>query len=489
MDLSITSLPKLPNRFDPALTLQSLGSKYEWVGLRFIQESSQTLIAEDGQMRAPTMDLSRGVQIEVRAGGQIAYASTSDLSPASIEATAQQAFKKAQLQQQHGIELSSVTRPAHKGTYSTHKVRGLDTLSRNQIMDVARQASSQMKNNPLISKAMGMVRYTHRLQHWVTSDGADITQEFDLWASDFNCIATQGSQVERRSFSGGQALCYQGGSEILDLPWILEKCKQNQSQAIELLSAPNCPSKVTDLVLAPDQMLLQIHESIGHPLELDRILGDERNYAGWSFVQPKDFGTLQYGSKLLNVVFDPTAPTGFATYAFDDEGLPATREYLIKDGLLLRPLGGAESQFRSGLPGVANSRTSSWSRAPIDRMANIDVLPGNSTFDQIISNVEDGIYMISNRSWSIDDYRNKFQFGCEYAREIKNGKLGQVYKSPNYRGECLNFWRALEQVGDASTFERYGSPYCGKGEPSQIIRVSHASPTCHFKNIEIFGGA
>ncbi len=239
----------------------------------------------------------------------------------------------------------------------------------------------------------------------------------------------------------------------------------------------------------PDQMMLQIHESIGHPLELDRILGDERNFAGWSFVKPEMFGSYQYGSALLNVSFDPELPGEAASYAYDDDGTPAAKAYLIRRGILERPLGGALSAQRAGLPGVANSRASNWNRAPIDRMANLNIEPGDASLEQLIAGTERGILMRTNTSWSIDDHRNKFQFGCEFGQLIENGKLTQVVRKPNYRGISANFWRSLRAVGDASTFRVHGTPYCGKGEPAQVIRVGHASPACVFADVDVFGGA
>lgn len=232
--------------------------------------------------------------------------------------------------------------------------------------------------------------------------------------------------------------------------------------------------------------MLQIHESIGHPLELDRILGDERNYAGWSFVQPSDFGNLRYGSSLMNVTFDPTKQNSLASYAFDDGGNPARREILIEQGVLKRGLGSVESQERSGLPGVANFRSSSWNRAPIDRMANVNLEPGTSTLEEMIASIEDGILMSTNRSWSIDDRRNKFQFGCEHGRLIKKGKLASLVRNPNYRGVTVDFWNRLSSVGQIAA--TYGTPFCGKGEPSQVIRVGHSSPPCLFRGVDVFGG-
>ncbi|NCQ42612.1 MAG: TldD/PmbA family protein, partial [Cyanobacteria bacterium] len=217
------------------------------------------------------------------------------------------------------------------------------------------------------------------------------------------------------------------------------------------------------------------------------ILGDERNYAGSSFVKLSDFGNLAYGSSMMNITFDPTVQGELASYGFDDAGLKAEKEYLIKDGILLRGLGSLESQARANVLGVANFRSSSWNRAPIDRMANLNLESGNSSFNDIISSIEHGVYMKSNRSWSIDDYRNKFQFGCEYAVLIENGQLTKTLRNPNYRGVTKHFWHNLIHVGDNSTREFYGTPYCGKGEPNQSIRVGHASPICAFKNIQVFG--
>jgi predicted Zn-dependent protease len=233
-----------------------------------------------------------------------------------------------------------------------------------------------------------------------------------------------------------------------------------------------------DLLLMPDQMMLQIHESIGHPLELDRILGDERNYAGTSFVTPDMIGTYRYGSPLLNVTYDPL-PGELATYAFDDEGAEARKTHLIKDGLLVSALGG---------PGVANSRASGWNRPPIHRMANINVEPGAALLDEMIGSVRRGVLMRTNLSWSIDDSRNKFQFGCEWGELIEDGRRAGVVRNPNYRGVSATFWRSLRAVGGPQTFEVHGTRFCGKGEPNQAIHCGHAAPACLFAGVDVFGG-
>jgi predicted Zn-dependent protease len=287
--------------------------------------------------------------------------------------------------------------------------------------------------------------------------------------------ANQGVETQSRSLEHAQ----QGGLEQIARSG-LEGCGERLArQALELLGAPDCPSGRMDLLLMPDQMMLQIHESIGHPLELDRILGDERNYAGTSFVTPEMLGSYRYGSDLLNVTYDPTRPEELASFAFDDEGAQARKAYLIRNGVLLAPLGG---------PAVANSRASGWNRPPIHRMANLNVEPGASTLTQMIGAVERGVLMRTNVSWSIDDSRNKFQFGCEWGERIEGGRVTGVVKNPNYRGVSATFWRSLKMVGDASTFEVHGTRYCGKGEPNQGIHCGHAAPACLFSDVDVFGG-
>ena len=193
--------------------------------------------------------------------------------------------------------------------------------------------------------------------------------------------------------------------------------------------------------------------------------------------------------ELLNVTFDPTVPGELASFGWDDEGYPATRQLLIEDGILIRGLGGTISQQRSGVPGVANARATSWNRPPIDRMANLNVEPGDLSLDALIGRVERGVMMASNTSWSIDDSRNKFQFGCEIGWLIEDGEVKGLVRNPNYRGISATFWRNLTGVGDASTWQVLGTPYCGKGEPNQVIRVGHASPACLFSKVDVFGGA
>jgi predicted Zn-dependent protease len=346
----------------------------------------------------------------------------------------------------------------------------------------------QLKINDKIIQTTATVGTDQKETWFVSSNGSEIYQNILSLSHHFGAIAQDGTIVQQRSNNGAHANSYQGGWELFKQDNLWHQVQKVGEQALELLTAEECPNTRTNLVLAPDQMMLQIHESIGHPLEIDRILGDERNYAGGSFVTKDDFGKLEYGSPLMNITFDPTVPGEFASYSFDDTGAAATKEYVIKKGILQRGLGSLESQARADLPGVACARACSWNRPPIDRMANLNLEPGNATFEEIISGIEHGIYMESNRSWSIDDQRYKFQFGCEYAKLIENGKLTKTLRNPNYRATTPEFWHSLIKVGNDTNWQIYGTPFCGKGEPNQAISVGHGSPVCEFANVEVFGG-
>ena len=476
------------------LDLQSLLAAVDvpadWVGIREVTETHSPRIVRDGVPEVNGCFTTQGLMVEVLADGQFGYYGTPNITSVGISDAAKKAYAQAIRAANHATyKFTDAARPANVGSYQSPFVKEMDTISPGELNKILLDAYTQLKVSDKIVSARAVVQTIQTLSRFVSSNGSDITQDFLMLEFDLSATAADGANQQTRTFGGMRGTCRQMGMEFFDKWELLVIAQKIGEQAIELLDADECPTGEMDLVIASDQMMLQIHESVGHALEIDRILGDERNYAGWSFVNMDDFGKLQYGSKLMNITFDPTLSSEFASYGYDDGGLEATREYIIKNGVLLRGLGGMESQIRSGVPGVANFRASSWNRAPIDRMANINLEPGNSSFDEIIGAVENGVYMESNRSWSIDDYRNKFQFGCEYAKLIENGKMTKTLRNPNYRGISNPFWNSLKMVGDNDTFGIYGTPNCGKGEPNQVIRVGHASPVCMFKNVQVFGGA
>jgi len=436
----------------------------------------------------PGLAQNRGVHITLMDRGGCAYAATSALTREGLQAACEQALQWLEPSRRHALfEAQQLPRPQHSGRYVTPVAVPWEDWTLAEKLALLQDIDRMLQAGDCIVDRQACLSRRETEVMLLSSDGVTIGQTFHHIIPGYTAVANRGTQTQMRS-GGGWHSARQGGLEQLadfDFP---DGARQVAEEAIALVEAPECPVTTADLLLMPSQMMLQIHESIGHPLELDRILGDERNYAGTSFVTPDMFGSYRYGSRLLNVTFDPGVTQEMASYAFDDEGTAAERSYLIREGILLRPLGGATSQARAGMPGVANARACDWNRPAIDRMANLNLEPGDSSFEELVSCIEYGVLMDTNRSWSIDDSRNKFQFGCELGRLIKDGELRGLVRNPNYRGISATFWRNLAAVGDARSFEIWGTPSCGKGEPNQMIHVGHASPACVFRNVEIFGG-
>ena len=465
--------------------LNNINIPADWIGIRQVKETTTYRVIRDGNPEQNSIDLDQGIMIEVLANGQFGYYGTHSLDYDSINAAAKRAYDIAINSSKYSnYSYTESVRPKAEGNYSSpYKIKNLDL---DQLMNLLTKSNQILKGSDKIVTAMSMARIVDMNMKYVSSNGSDLEQNFLYVGPGFRAIAQDGNIIQSRSYTDQ---CQQTGMEVFDEDFVMKKCESICKEAVELLTADECPNEKMDLVLHSDQMLLQIHESIGHALEVDRILGDERNYAGWSFVNLEDFGKLKYGSEIMNITFDPTIQNEFASYGFDDTGNKATKEYIIKEGILQRGLGGLESQERAKVKGVANVRACSWNRAPIDRMANLNLEPGDATLDEMISSVERGIFLQTNRSWSIDDFRNKFQFGCEYGQLIENGQLTKTVKNPNYRAVSTPFWNSLKKVGNSDTFGVYGTPYCGKGEPNQCVRVGHAAPVCVFDSVDIFGGA
>lgn len=474
-------MAKLP--FSAEDFFRANSGRAEWIGLRYVRERTTHRFIRNEKPDLNRSGVDEGAMVEVLIDGHFGHSATSDLSADGLKEALDRALAETKSASAKKVfHFSEAERPLSQGRYQSPSEISLAKQDAGAINALLAKITKAMDQSPkIVSRtAHAMLVETHL--EFFSSRGSHQQQSFDLVHLALGATAVEGTESQSRHFSQTG----QWGTEVFNEGKLLKEANRVGREALELLAAENCPSEAMDIILMPDQMMLQIHESIGHPLELDRILGDERNYAGWSFVQQKDFGNLRYGSDLMNISFDPAAKHEYASYAFDDSGTPATKEFLIEGGILKRGLGSSESQRRSNLKGVANFRASSWNRAPIDRMANINMEPGKSTLESMISSVKRGVLMHTNRSWSIDDYRNKFQFGCEYGQFIEEGKITRTVRNPNYRGTTVDFWNRLAAVGDS--VEVHGTPYCGKGEPNQVIRVGHNSPPCLFKGVEVFGG-
>jgi predicted Zn-dependent protease len=480
----------------PAAAVPAAPSPGARVTVRFVDETAERLLVRRSLVQPVEITRDRGAMVSVWRRGGIGYCATADLSAEGLRAAALVADRWAALVERHGVfdglDLRGLldASPLPDGVNAP----GEPLPPRGELVDLLREESEAMRADPRIVSWSARLHVTRREQALYV-DGALRSQAAQRFVEpNLEATAVEGAVSQTRSL-GGQynGFCRQGGFEVVRASGLLRGGERIAREAIELLEAPECPTGTMDLLLMPDQMMLQIHESIGHPLELDRILGDERNFAGASFVTLEMFGAYAYGSRLLDVSFDPTVPGELAGYAADDDGEAARKVWLIREGVLQRPLGGALSRARAAargaaLEGTANSRAVGWHRPPIDRMANLNVEPGDTPFDAMVASVERGVLMRTNVSWSIDDARNAFQFGCEWGHLIEDGRLTNVVRNPGYRGVSATFWRSLAAVGDAASVEVLGTPFCGKGEPGQVARVGHASPPCLFRAVDVFGG-
>ena len=459
----------------------------EFWSLRLVYKRFETLTLRQGVLQPPQVSLSCGAHVTLIDRGGWAYAATSQLDRSGFRKAIEQALVWTEISRRQAVSTDCVPRPERSGHYHTAVQRPWDNLSVTDKIDLLQSASNAVRVGGSIVDWQTQLAHCTTRCVLITSDGCEIEQHFEQLMPGIEVVANDGTQTQRRS-GGGWRSGRQGGAEQLAAFGFPGDARRIAEEALALLDAPECPSGCMSVLLMPNQMALQIHESIGHALELDRILGDERNFAGGSFLSLDMCGTYRYGSELLNITFDPTLPGEVATRAFDDEGTPAEKEYLIRRGILQRFLGSASSQARSGAPGVASAFASDWNRPAIDRMGNLNMEPGESSMDELIGLVENGVLMDTNLSWSIDDKRNKFQFGCELGRVILDGELQHVVKNPNYRGISAGFWRDLAGVGNADTFEIWSASFCGKGEPQQQAQIGHAAPACVFHDVEVFGG-
>jgi TldD protein len=319
-----------------------------------------------------------------------------------------------------------------------------------------------------------------------STEGSLIEQEITECGAGISATTIDQGEVQVRSYPNS----FRGNFATRGYEWIeglkiRDHAERVAEEAVQLLTAKPCPSGISTLILDGSQLALQVHESIGHPIELDRILGAEASYAGTSFLKPEMVGLFQYGSDQLNVVADATFPGGLGTFGFDDEGMKAQRVPIISRGMLVNLLTSRETAAILGKESNGTMRADGWNRLPLIRMTNINLEPGEWTLPQMIADTEEGLFLSTNRSWSIDDKRINFQFGTEIGWEIKGGKLSAMVKNPTYTGITPQFWSACDAVANRDHWQMWGTPNCGKGEPGQVAHVGHGTAPARFRNVRV----
>jgi TldD protein len=345
-----------------------------------------------------------------------------------------------------------------------------------------------LRRHPGVSLAEASMQFERRRQVFASTLGSLIDQTRCLTGAGFAALSYKDGEIQRRSYPNSFGGQYQlKGYELVEELRLLENAPRVAEEAVALHSADQCPEGEFDLILDSSQLGLQIHESIGHPIELDRVLGSEANYAGMSFLTLDQLGRLRYGSEIVNVVCDARLEhgPGLGTFAFDDEGVPAQATDIIRGG---RFVGYMTSRETAAAIGATRSngcmRADGWERLPLIRMTNVSLLPGEQSLDEVFGG-DHAIYMETNRSWSIDDKRYNFQFGCEIGWEMRHGKRVRMLKNPSYSGISTEFWNACAAIAGARHWTLWGVPNCGKGQPEQVMGTGHGASPARFRNIRI----
>lgn len=472
---------------------QLLGASY--ADVRLLRVHEQGLAVRNGHVSNANEVTHAGFGVRVIVDGAWGFASSAILTEAEVERVAAQAVaigKASALFLRRRVELGPPE--VHQGSYRTPYVTDPFAVPLEAKIALLLEADKLLRGDPRIQVTLGSVVNLRREQQFASTEGAYIEQEITETGAQIQAIAIANGEIQRRSYPQAFSDQRAEGWEFVERIDLVGNAERVGVEAVALLSAEPCPSGVTTLILGGSQLGLQIHESCGHPTELDRVFGTEAAYAGTSFLTTDKLGHFRYGSPVVNLTADATIPGALGTFGYDDEGVPAQRVPLVREGLFVGYLTSRETavqlaEMRGEVAAQARSggamRASGWNRLPLIRMTNINVEPGEWTFADLIADTDDGIYMETNRSWSIDNLRLNFQFGTEVAYEIKNGKLGRLFKNGTYTGMTPQFWGGCDAICNADHWCVWGTPNCGKGQPSQIAHTGHGAAPARFRNVQV----
>jgi len=459
---------------------------------RIVAQRSRALATKNGKVGSASDAESVGMSVRVIADGAWGFSASADLERGAIEATAARAVEIAQASarvKQHDIILA----PEKPVVAEWSTPYGIDpfSVSVEQNIELLLKIDAELRAVAGITLAETNLNFNREEQWFLSSEGSDIHQTKLSTGAGYAAYAFAGTEIQKRSYPNSYGGQWQNkGYELIDELKLVENARRIAEEAVVLPAADQCPDGKFDLILDSSQLGLQIHESIGHPIELDRVLGMEANFAGTSFLTLDKLRTLRYGSDLVNVVADARQEhgPGLGTFGFDDEGVPAQCTPIITSGLFTGYLSSRETAHTIGENRSGGTlRAEGWNRLPMIRMTNISLLPGEQplSLEQLIAGTEHGILMQTNRSWSIDDKRYNFQFGCEIGWEIKNGKRVRMVKNPSYSGITTEFWNSLDAICSREEWTLWGTPNCGKGQPQQVMGTGHGAAPARFRGIKV----
>lgn len=462
----------------------------DYADIRIIEQRQQAIEMRNQVPAELHEEESLGYGIRILNQGGWGFAASNRMSRDEIEKTFKKAFDISEASRRPGKqEIHMAPETPIEATWETpclHDPFDIPLEEKLQLLEKVYALSKPVKDVSIIS---GQMAFKRRKQFFANTEGSRIEQKLYLSGVGYSVIASNGQEMQIRSYPSSFGGQYASMGYELVYEWqLLENAERIADEAAALLRAPQCPTQVTDVILDSSQLALQIHESCGHPTELDRVLGYEANFAGTSFLTLDKYNSFRYGSDHVTLYADPRPNSGLGagTYAFDDEGVAAQRTDLVKNGIFT---GYLYSRDTAGIIGASRSngcmRCANWDVPPIIRMNNINLEPGEWTLEDLIADTKEGIFLETNRSWSIDDKRYNFQFGTEIAWEIRNGKKVRMLKNPTYGGTTPIFWRSCDAVCNASHWILWGIPSCGKGQPQQVIATSHGASPARFRNVNV----
>ena len=450
--------------------------------------STKTEAIEVLNQQVQSVDRAETIGVGVRAliGSSWGFYATADLTDAAARdagARAASVAKASALVSGPALDLADV--PVTEAFWETPHAEHWADVSVSEKVDMLVDITGTMQNVTGIALARANLGFFDTLKWFVSSQGHKIHQHIVESGGGYDATAVGEQETQRRSYPQSFGQFETGGYETIrawDYPGNAHRIAE---EAAQLLTADECPEGEKTLILEGSQLALQIHESVGHAIELDRILGWEAAFAGTSHLELPKLGTHRYGSDVMQITADATIPGALGTFGYDDEGTPSQSVDIVKDGVWVGVLSGRDSAATAGLPPGGMVRADGYDRLPMVRMTNVGLLPGDSSFEEMVSETKDGVYMATNRSWSIDDRRLNFQFGTEIGWEIKNGKLGKMVKNPTYTGITPQFWGQLDLLAGEAERIHWGTPNCGKGQPMQIGHTGHSASPGRFATVRV----
>ena len=466
----------------------------EYADIRFVHTEQERYVVRNGAVDTLSMDESMGFGVRVVAGGGWGFASSHDLSGPEVDRVTALAVRIAKASTllapnaeagAGGIRLGAPI--TSQGTYSTPIEVDPFTVAPDDKLALLLEVDRRMASVRGITSQQSNLVFIKEHKTFANTEGAHVQQTIYDSGGGMQASAVGHGEVQRRSYpeSHGLQQGCAGWEYILGMD-LTGNAERTASDAVALLTADPCPSDITTtVIIGGSQLALQVHESCGHAIELDRVLGSEAAYAGTSFLTTDKLNNFRFGSDQVNITADSLRLPGLGTFGWDDEGVPAQSTPIVENGRFVGYLMSRESSSVLGLESNGCMRASSWNRIPLIRMTNVSLEPGSWSLDDLIADTSDGIYMETNRSWSIDDRRYNFQFGTEVGYEIKNGKLGRLLRNCTYTGITPQFWNSCDAVCDQTHWEMWGTPQCGKGQPGQIAHTGHGAAPARFRGIKV----